>query len=117
MLKVTGDISQNAEKVPPGDVMKTPWNYYGKSISFSGQIGFVQDYPPGSNFEKMGILSQIVIGTEDGTHVDLLLTVPSGNLKVGDNITIPSVPVGIFDNDNKTGGKTQVLATVTNKLK
>ncbi|MCS7460828.1 hypothetical protein N0M98_11800 [Paenibacillus doosanensis] len=118
LLKAVEDISTNLEKetASPATVMKTPWNYYGKAMSFSGEIGFVQDYPPGSNFEKMGILSQIVIGAEDGTPVDLLLTIPSGSLKVGDKISILAVPVGIFDNDNKLGGKTQVLAAVANKL-
>lgn len=117
MLKANGDMTQNAANASPADVIKTPWNYYGKAISFSGQIGFVQDYPPGSNFEKMGILSQIVIGTDDDTGVDLLLAVPSGSLKQGDNVTIAAVPVGIFDNDNKQGGKTRVLAAVANKVK
>ncbi|MCD1259745.1 hypothetical protein B5M42_012965 [Paenibacillus athensensis] len=116
LLKTTDEVTQNTTQAAPADVMKTPWNYYGKAISFSGQIGFVQDYPPGSNFEKSGILSQIVIGTEDGTDVDILLTVSSGSLKNGDTVTIAAIPVGIFDNDNMQGGKTQVLAVVANKI-
>ncbi|MDR6883078.1 hypothetical protein [Bacillus sp. 3255] len=115
MLKATGDIPQGAE-VPAEDVLKTPWNYYGKPIKFTGTIGIVQDYPPGSDFVKSGVLSQVVFTATDGTIIDLFSTVASGKLKVGNQLTLVAYPVGHVEVENKLGGKTTQLAVVTNKV-
>ncbi|MCZ8514316.1 hypothetical protein O9H85_18165 [Paenibacillus filicis] len=55
---LVGDVSENGQDAATGDVLKTPWNYYGRPVKFSGTIGILHGYPPGSDFEKRGILSQ-----------------------------------------------------------
>ncbi|NRF95731.1 hypothetical protein HQN89_33430 [Paenibacillus frigoriresistens] len=115
MLKAIGDIPQGTEAAA-GDVLKTPWNYYGKPIKFTGTIGIVQDYPPGSDFAKSGIISQIVFNDMDGTIIDLFSTVASGKLKVGNQFTVVAYPIGQVEVENKFGGKTTQLAVVTSKV-
>jgi|GEM_PF-4232173 Membrane protein involved in colicin uptake len=116
MLKAYKGTLPNEDNVYSADVLKAPWNFYGKSVSFSGYVGIAQDYPPGSDFEQQGILSQIVMTTEDGTAIDILLTIPSGNIKPDDFITINAVPVGLFENDNEQGGTSTLVAAVADKL-
>lgn len=115
MLKAIGEVPAGQDTAA-GDVLKTPWNYYGKPIKFSGTVGIVQDYPPDSSFAKGGIQSQVVFSTGDGTIVDLFAMVPSGKLKVGDTISVVGYPVGHAEVQNKMGGNTTQLAIVTNKL-
>lgn len=98
-----------------GSVFKTPWNYYGKPVEFTLYVAIVQDYPPDSETGQIGMLSEVVGTTEDGTIIDVIGLVPSGDIAVGDEITIVAYPVGHVTVDNKLGGQTDQLSVVTNK--
>ncbi|MFM9329407.1 hypothetical protein [Paenibacillus mesotrionivorans] len=115
MLKVIKDIP-SGEQASPEEVLKTPWNYYGKAISFTGQVGVVEDYPPGSDAGKAGLGSDVVMETDDGTIVEFFSMVASGSIKVGQTITITGYPIGRTEVGNKIGGKFTHLIVVTNKL-
>lgn len=108
------DVIGIAESPTPGQVMKAPWTYYGKIIKLAGTVGIVQEYPPDSAEAKAagGELSEIVFVTNDRTFIDHLHLGSTGNLTVGDNVTIYGFPVGIVDAKNKLGGTTQELTTV-----
>lgn len=116
LLNILGDVSAKGEVADSGDVLKTPWNYYGKAITFTGSVTIVQDYPPGSDFPKMGVNCQVVFIANNGTVLDLFSTVASGKLKVGDKLTVVAYPIGILEVPNKLGGNSTQLAIVTNKL-
>ncbi|NOV01317.1 hypothetical protein [Paenibacillus planticolens] len=104
------------EKISPETVIKTPWTYYGKAISFTGNVGVVDDYPPDSDFGKAGLAAEIVIECEDGTIVDFFSMTPSGKMKIGEDVTITGYVVGRTEVENKLGGKFTHLIAVTNKL-
>lgn len=113
MLEAIGDTEVTATTVKAGSVFKAPWNYYGKAISFTVDVAIVQDYPPeGDSFVK----SEVVGQASDGTILDIFSMVGSGDIQVGDQITVVAYPVGIVTVDNKLGGQTDQLALVTNKL-
>jgi hypothetical protein len=116
MLEAIGDEPVTSVQAKPGSVFKAPWNYYGKPISFTAYVVIVQDYPPDSDNAKVGILSEIVATTEDGTILDVFSTVASGDIQVDDQITIVAYPIGHVTVENKLGGQTDQLALVTNKL-
>ncbi|RXZ84162.1 hypothetical protein EBB07_03515 [Paenibacillaceae bacterium] len=108
--------------MPEGDfidselVFKRPWNYYGTTITFSGWVDVVEDYPPGSDSHDVGVLAGIGIQTYDGTIVSFFSMVPSGNIKVGDEVSITAYPIGRTEVDNTLGGKFTHLIAVTNNL-
>lgn len=115
MLKAL-KVMPSGEAVASENVIKTPWNYYGKPITFSGEVAVVQDYPPGSDFGKAGLVADIVIETDDGTIVEFFSMVPSENVKVGQNVTITGYPVGRTEVKNAVGGSFTHLIVITNKL-
>ncbi|MGO4371586.1 hypothetical protein AB4Z21_12460 [Paenibacillus sp. MCAF20] len=113
MLEAIGDTAVTPTTVKAGSVFKAPWNYYGKPIQFTVDVAIVQDYPPdGDSYIK----SEVVGQAPDGTIVDIFSMVGSGDIQVGDQITVVAYPVGIVSVDNKLGGQTDQLALVTNKL-
>lgn len=117
LLKAVGDISQqNPTIADAGDVFKAPWNYYGKAVKFTGTVGIVQDYPPGSDNAQIGLNSEVVMFTDEGTIIDIFSMVPSGKIKVGDTLNVAAYPVGLVNVQNKMGGNTDQLAVVTNNL-
>ncbi|RIX59277.1 hypothetical protein D3P08_03740 [Paenibacillus nanensis] len=97
-------------------VHKTPWNYYGTPIAFTGVAVVVEDYPPGSDQSESGVVSDIVIETYEGTIVEFFSMVPSGSIKVGDEVTITGYPVGRTEVPNTLGGSFTHLITVTNNV-
>ena len=111
-----GNIQQSAAAPTPGDVFKRPWDYYGKPIKLSGQVAIVQDYPPGSDLSQMlgGQASEIVLLCDDGTPVDFVLKGDSGNIQVGDRVTVYGYDTGTVDVKNKLGGNTTELFAVGN---
>ncbi|WP_214626579.1 hypothetical protein [Paenibacillus agaridevorans] len=115
MLRVLKDMPQG-EYVDTEAVIKTPWNYYGTPITFTGVVAVVEDFPPGSDTYKAGLASDIVIETYEGTIVEFFSMVPSGSIKVGDEVTITSYPVGRTEVDNTMGGSFTHLITVTNNV-
>ncbi|MFD0672244.1 hypothetical protein [Cohnella sp. GCM10027633] len=113
MLEAIGDTAVTPTTVKAGSVFKAPWNYYGKEIQFTVDVAIVQDYPPdGDSYIK----SEVVGQAPDGTIVDIFSMVGSGEIQVGDQITVVAYPVGIVSVENKLGGQTDQLALVTNKL-
>ena len=82
------------QTTPAAKVIKAPWTYYGKPIIFSGTAAVVDDYPPDSDFGNLGLASEIVIESDDGTIVDFFSMVPSGDIAIGDYVTITAYPVG-----------------------
>jgi hypothetical protein len=115
MLKAM-KVMPSGEAVASENVIKTPWNYYGKPITFTGEVAVVQDYPPGSDLGKAGLVADIVIETDDGTIVEFFSMVPSGNVKVGQDVTITGYPVGRTEVKNAVGGSFTHLIVITNKL-
>jgi multidrug efflux pump subunit AcrA (membrane-fusion protein) len=115
MLKAIGEIPQGGI-ANSGQIAKVPWNYYGKPYVFTGKVGDIQDYPPGSDWAQNGILSQIVFHADDGTIIDLFASVGSGDIKNGSQVTVTAYPVGVLEVENKLGGKNTQLAVVTNKV-
>lgn len=107
-MKADGDIKNMATATSLEDVAKRPWDFYGKVIECTGEVGVVQDYPPGSDFSKiMGGQScaEVVMETNDGTIVDAFISGSSGSLRVGQLATVYGYPVGISEVPNKVGGK------------
>lgn len=99
MLKqLTGsDIKQKAESPDVADVAKTPWKFYGKIIKVQGEVNMAQDYPPGSNTaEALGgnEAGELGLITEDSEIVYYFHTDSTGDVKVGDNVTVYGYPVG-----------------------
>lgn len=115
MLKVMKETPAG-EPVSPNEVMKAPWNFYGKPLIFTGEVAVVEDYPPGSDFGKAGFSSDIVIETGDGTIVEFFSMVPSGNIKAGETVSITAFVVGRTEVENKLGGSFTHLIAVTNRL-
>ncbi len=121
-LQLAVSMLQAMEQLPKGtnadaeQVLKTPWNYYGKALTFTGQVAVVEDYPPSSDTAQMGIQSDIVIESTDGTIVEFFSLVPSGSIKVGDQITITGYPIGRTEVENRLGGNFTHLMIVTKKL-
>ncbi|MFD1885047.1 hypothetical protein [Paenibacillus wenxiniae] len=121
-LQLAVSMLQAMEQLPKGthadaeQVLKTPWNYYGKALTFTGQVAVVEDYPPSSDTAQMGIQSDIVIESTDGTIVEFFSLVPSGSIKVGDQTTITGYPIGRTEVENRLGGNFTHLMVVTKKL-
>ncbi|SDT09534.1 hypothetical protein SAMN05444162_3070 [Paenibacillaceae bacterium GAS479] len=113
MLEALGNAVVTPITAKAGSVFKAPWNYYGKPIEFTVNVVIVQDYPPESDSY---VKSEIVGQASDGTILDIFSTVDSGDIQVGDEITVVAYPVGLVTVDNKMGGQTDQLALVTNKL-
>lgn len=119
LIKSNGNIKSIATTPNPADIIKAPWNYYGKVLKISGQIADIQEYPVGSDWSK-GLggkeAGQIVIESNDGTGIDMFIMGSTGNLKNDDNVTLYGYPVGVIDVDNKLGGKTTELVIVGNSF-
>lgn len=94
-------------------VFKAPWDYYGKPIAFEGIVSLVQDYPPES---ETFLRSEVLLSTEDNTIIDILSTVPSGNLKEDDAVSINGLVVGRMEVENAIGGTFTHLIVITNNL-
>ncbi|SFU69935.1 hypothetical protein [Alicyclobacillus macrosporangiidus] len=109
------DVKKQAQAAKPGDVMKAPWKYYGKIVKLSGQVGIAQEYAPGSDISQAfggGEVGELVIGTEDMTFIDYMNIGSTGDVNVGDMVTVYGYPVGQVQADNKLGGKTAELAII-----
>lgn len=119
LLQTAGDIKKNAETPDPATVIKSPWNYYGKIMKVTGTVAVVQDFPTGSDYSKVldgKDSSDIVITTQDETIVEMLSSIPSGTLKVGNTITLYGYPIGNSEVSNRVGGKDTHLFLVGNSF-
>jgi hypothetical protein len=102
--------------ISPENVVKSPWEYYGEPLIFSGYVEAAVDHPPGSSWAQVGVLSQIVITADDGTIVEFWSANSSGDLKYDDYSTITGYPIGRTEVENALGGKDTHLIVVTNNL-
>lgn len=117
LLNNGSDIKIMAEDASPAAVMKTPWKYYGKIVKLTGEVGIAQDYPPGSDISKNfggGEVGELVLINDDSTIIDYLSVGSTGDINVGDYVTIYGYPVGLVEVDNNLGGKTTQLFIVGN---
>jgi len=109
---------ESAEKPEAFLVIKTPWNYYGKLLTFTGIVGVVDDYPPGSDVSRIlqcEDSSEIVITADDGeTIVDMFLRSSSGRIRIGDTVTLYGLVVGRMEVENRIGGTFTHLMMVGN---
>ena len=111
-------LKESAEAAEPSLVMKAPWKYYGKVLSFVGVVAIVQEYPGASVLHGLlGLTSgqevgEIVLTTADGTIVDYVHIGSTGDIRVGDTLAVYGLPVGHFNVVNRLGGLTQQLAVV-----
>jgi len=115
MIEAMGTVPLG-EEADSEAVIKTPWNYYGKPIEFIGFVAVVEDFPPGSDVAQNGFLSDIVIETYEGTIVEFFSMVPSGEIRVGDEVAITGYPVGRSEVENRMGGSFTHLIVVTNNV-
>lgn len=113
-LKKIDNIKGVAETQPGGIVIKRPWDYYGKILSYTGTVSDISDYAPDSKEAKAmgGKAFAIVIKTEDGTVVQGEIEGDSGTIKKGEQATICGYPVGTVEGPNKMGGKSTYLLIV-----
>ncbi|MBB6019061.1 hypothetical protein HNR77_000118 [Paenibacillus sp. JGP012] len=102
------------EAVSPIEVVKSPWNFYGKTLTFIGIVQDVTDFPPGSEDIRT---ADVLIQTTDGTFVEFFSTVSSGDIQTGNEVTLTGFPTGRMEVDNALGGTYTHLIMVTNKLK
>lgn len=116
--KAIGDIKRMSISVNAENVAKAPWTYYGKIVQIRGEVGFVQEYPPGSDFAKMlgGNASEVALSTNDGTIVSFLFMGSARNIRKGDSVTIYGFPVGLGEAQNLMGGASTRLIVVGNSI-
>lgn len=109
-------LKTEAAAETPSLVMKAPFKYYGKPLKFSGIVSIVQDYPTGSdisnNINNGKETGEIVFICEDGTIIDYLNLGDTGDIVVGDSITIYGFTPGQVEVENKLGGKTTQLVLI-----
>ncbi len=113
------EVMQAADStVLPATAFKSPWKFYGKPLAFTGVVGIAQAYPPGSDISQIfggGEVAELVLVATDGsTIIDFLLLGDSGDLNVGDMVTVYGYVVGQVEVQNKMGGQTTQLMMVGN---
>lgn len=113
-LKKIDNIQNASSPEAASTVIKRPWDYYGKVLSFTGIISDVTDHAPSSVAAKSlgGSGYGIVIQTSDGTSVQGEIQGSSGDLKKGQQATIYGYPVGTVEGNNNMGGKPVYLLIV-----
>jgi hypothetical protein len=110
------DISTPAA---PQDVLKAPFNYYGKMLKIRGRVVMLQEYAPGSNASKVygdgeHQVAEMAISCPDGTYIDYMNMHDQGGITTGDTVTIYGVPVGYVNAPNRVGGTTMELGIIGN---
>ncbi len=115
LVKNDSNLAAKAETASAAEVIKRPWDYYGKVLKFEGTAAVLQDYPAGSDVGKIlgGESCEVVmtIGNEE-TIVDGLLRGTTKGLSNGQRVVIYGYPVGISEVPNKVGGKFTHLVIV-----
>ncbi|MEI7832215.1 MAG: hypothetical protein WCJ56_03320 [bacterium] len=100
----------------PATVMKAPWRFYGQMIEIKGTVNSVQDYPPNSELTKKfggGEVNELgLLCSDNETYVDALLLGTSGDIKVGDQVTVKGLPVGQVPMKITTGGEIAGLVLI-----
>lgn len=107
------NLAPKAEQANPDEVIKRPWDYYGKVITFTGQVGYMQDYPKESEFGQAfnGDAFELVMTSGD-TIVDIIGKGSTAGISDGQTITTYAYPVGVTEVPNKVGGSFKHLIVV-----
>jgi DNA-directed RNA polymerase subunit RPC12/RpoP len=116
-IKRSPNLRQQATAPQPELVAKTPYIYYGQVVKFTGTVGVVQDFPPGSDFsQSLGgqNTSDIVMIRNDGTIIEMFCLKASGYIRVGNTVNLFGYPVGVTDVPNRMGGNDVHLIVVGN---
>jgi len=85
-------------------------------IEIKGTVNSVQDYPPNSELTKKfggGDVNELgLLCSDNETYVDALLLGTSGDMKVGDQVTVKGLPVGQVPMKITTGGEIAGLVLI-----
>jgi len=113
-LKKIDDIKNTSVSEAAAMVIKRPWDYYGKILTFTGRVSDVTDHAPNSDAAKAlgGSGYAIVLQTADGTSIQGEIQGNSGDLKKGQQATIYGYPVGTVEGSNDKGGKPVYLLII-----
>ena len=115
LVKDNANLQSLAENADATEVMKRPWDYYGKVIRFSGYASVLQDYPPGHELSKAigGEFCEIVMTNEtESVIIDGMLRGSTRGIQNGDLVTFCGYPVGIMEVPNKIGGSFSHLIVI-----
>ncbi len=113
-LKKIDDMKAVAEQVNPGELMKRPWDYYGKVVAYSGRISDIGDNPPGSPESKAfgtDTYTIVVMGDNDSS-VQAIMAGKSGSMQKGQQVTIYGLPVGNLKLSNRMGGENNAVLLI-----
>ncbi|WP_239616311.1 hypothetical protein [Cohnella mopanensis] len=104
-------VLNNGEKVSPAKLFEAPQNYYGKAVTVTGKVEYVDSFSPIG-----GIQSEIIIKTSDGTLVDVLgINRAKEDLKIGYPRTLTGLPIGKGDVADSEGVMHTYIFLVSNE--
>lgn len=108
-------IKENAQTVNAAEVMRRPWDYYGKVYKFQGVAEVLQDYPPASDLGKLlgGECCEIVMTADNQeTIVDGIVLGSTKGLQEGSIAEIYGYVAGTMEVPNKIGGNFTHLVVI-----
>lgn len=120
-----GGATANAKNANVGEIAKAPWKHYGTPYKFAGVIADLQEYPPGSDVSSMvgagqdEVVSEVVIvdpNDESATPVYALVLGETGDVKVGDSVSVTCLVTGVAQVPNKIGGFFNHLVVVCDAI-
>jgi hypothetical protein len=113
-LKKHDALASIAENQDIVAVYKSPWDYYGKVIPFTGTVAIAENNPPDNNISKAlgGESCEIVIQSGENIIVDGIISGNANSIQVGQQATIYGYPVGRTEVKNKMGGSFTHLVVV-----
>jgi hypothetical protein len=122
LIRSNGVARAGAKTVDIGTAAKAPFRYFGDVYQFSGTIGLIQEYAPGSAASQAfggGVVSEVVLVDSTGRSsvpIDYVMLASTGNVKEGDQVIIWGHIVGMIDATNRLGGKTTELAVIGKEI-
>ena len=98
--------NMSASPADTSAAMKKPWNYYGKVVTVSGQVYFVQQLPPGHSLSKFFGQDCIhaMLKCDDGNVASIYIVGSSDNIQDGNYATFKGFIFGHVGLENTTGG-------------
>ncbi len=100
--------SMESTDILMNDVVKKPWEYYGKFINIGAFVVGVTAYPPDSDISKTynpnGIVTELMLTTGDlSANTSFLYLGDATNFNENDFIVVTGLPCGIFSKPNAQG--------------
>ncbi|WP_427114171.1 hypothetical protein [Megasphaera sueciensis] len=113
-IKKHETLAPIAESQNPTAVYKSPWDYYGKVIAFTGTVAIAENTPPDNDLSKAlgGEACEIVIESTDKVIVDAMIAGNANNIQVGQQVTLYGYPIGRTEVKNKLGGSFTHLVVI-----